>query len=162
MTKRQAIDRIKFLVQSAGAERLRALFQKYNLAGTPRTVAGVITGMELYGSAFFNDLLRLSSDALNSQPHADDAATTGGGSSWVNDALGWAEKGANIFGSIWGAINGTGSAGQTVPTTNAAGQVVYVPVANSSSGSNTTLWVILGIVGIVILGLVVFLAVRKK
>ncbi|MDR3134355.1 MAG: hypothetical protein LBU42_10135 [Prevotellaceae bacterium] len=174
MQKKYAIEVLKELTKTAGAERLRALFTKYRMSNLPLRVSGVITGMKLHGEPFFNDLTRIAVDARRSQVGADgtetgtDAGTgtgtgtTGGGMSAWDYIMQGIQTGASAFGSIWGAISGNGSP-QTVPTTNAAGQVVYVPVGGSSnSSSNTALWVILAVVGIAVVGLVIFLAMKKK
>lgn len=168
MDKQEAINLVKKLTKTAGAERLRALFNKYRLTGTPLRASGVITGMRLHGAPFFNDLVALAKDGAASKayavpPEEGEAATTttGTGKSAWDYILEGLNTGASSFSTVWGALNGSQQA--TVATTGANGQVVYVPVSGSSGSSgNTALWVILAVVGVAVVGLVIFLAVRKK
>jgi hypothetical protein len=175
MTRQEAIRTVKVLSRTAGAERLRLLFDKYNLADAPLRVSSVMTGMKLYGAPFFSDLLELALDARQSQSAADGtdtgsattppaAATTADKSTW-DYILAGGNTVANMFGTIFGALNGSGSQQvQYVPQTNASGQVIYVPTGggSGSSGGNTALWVILGVVGVAVVGMVIFMVARKK
>jgi hypothetical protein len=168
MNKQQAIELVKKLTKTAGAERLRSLFQKYRMTNAPLRASSVITGMKLHGVPFLNDLVALAKDGYSSTAYADGETTTTeapaatAGKDWMD----YISQGAGVIGSLWSAISGNSSSNQVqyVPSTNAAGQVVYVPTGSSSNsgGGNAALWVILAVVGVAVVGLVIFLAVRKK
>jgi hypothetical protein len=170
MTKREAINKLKELVQIAGPDRLRALFGKYNLKAN-LNVSGVITGVELYGRPFFADFAKMVADAQRAQVRyndygipegptssADDAPT-GGGFNW-DSLFGWlntfANTGANIYGTISGNNNGSSTSAPTGTNTP-----IIIAQPNSNSGSNTALWVIGGVVALILVVVVIFLAMKK-
>jgi hypothetical protein len=180
MNRQEAIDLIKKLTKTAGAERLRVLFNKYGLTGAPLRASGVITGLRLHGKPFFSDLVTLAKDGYSSKAYADgdttdtpaDTSTTteapaGTGAStgmsiwdYITKGL---EVGANAFGTVYGAIAGNDSTTYVPVASGTSGQTILIPTSgNSSSGGNTALWVILAVVGVAVVGMVIFLAVRKK
>jgi hypothetical protein len=175
MTKREGINKLKELVQIAGPDRLRALFGKYNLKAN-LNVSGVITGVELYGRPFFADFAKIVTDAQRAKVRATDTdlglgipagptssaddAPASGGFNW-DSMLGWlntfANTGASIYNSTWG--NNGDSTTVVQPGTNTPYLVVQ---PNGDSGSsNTALWVIGGVVAVILVVVVIFLAMKK-
>jgi hypothetical protein len=176
MNKREAINRLKDLVQIAGPDRLRALFSKYSLKAN-LNVSGVITGVELHGKPFFADFVKMVADAQRAVVGFDttgqdlgipagptssiDDAPTGSGFNW-DSLFGWINTFANTGANIYGAISGNNNTSGTSTATNPNNPVYVVqPNTTSGSGSNTALWVIGGVVALIIVALVIFLAMKK-
>ncbi|MDR0691572.1 MAG: hypothetical protein LBF69_00875 [Prevotellaceae bacterium] len=177
MNKREAINRLKDLVQIAGPDRLRALFSKYHLKAN-LNVSGVITGVELHGKPFFADFAKMVADAQRTVVGFDtttgqdlgiqagptssiDDAPTGGGTDW-NSIFGWVNTLFNTGINAYNAISGGGSSGSTTVVQPGANTPIIVqPNANSGSGSNTALWVVGGAVALILIVVVIFLAMKK-
>jgi hypothetical protein len=188
MNRETALRLIDQLMQSAGPKKLRALLNKYGMNAIPVRKSSIISGLELHGKAFFRDLYTLANGSgfiaradgptVGPPTYEEYLAqnsnnNSSSGSTWdwkliADYLLGGAkviDSSANLYNSINGNSSGNpmlyllpGSSGNA----NANPLYVLPNSGSSSSGGNTALWVIIGIVLVSVVGLGLFLVLKKK
>jgi hypothetical protein len=168
MNREQTIEAIKQMIQVAGTERIRALFQKYNLKGVSPNVTGVITGLELYKTPFAQDFYAIVVDASRAKAKYDDYGIpegptssyepTSGGFDWSNifDNFGnWLTGAASV-------ISATNGNPYVATTAGASGTPTIIMPSQSSSSSNTAIIIVVVVVVVLVGALIAFMALKKK